>query len=506
MRFSLVLLLALAALSAAVEPAYFAPTARLQGIGVERDDLSGKLLAIREDQLIQSQTFSIMRDPQAVPGARRITEDRRLQSLFHTAAERSGLPATLIEAVAYVESWGDANAQSPAGPRGIMQVSLATAREMGLHVVHGTKYRIVVEKTQVRNKKNKVVTKTVRHKVPYVVASRDERLDPDRAIPAAATYLAGLERRYGGRDWAVFAYHCGEGCVAQMLDLTRRARGVPPDQVTVTRMFFSCSPAWNRELYQAVEFNMQRDYSPTYWFRIQRAEQLLDLYRRDPVAFAALAEEYRSDFPVGPRPPHRLTVWLKQTDLVYQRSDEIIAANGSKLVPAFDRPDYFGYALRLLPGQPGDLAFLTQASPSAIGTLLYLAFETRRLWSEMKPKGETFRPLEVASLVEPDDYVRRGNYAEGPAHSSGQVFDIAYGNLPPGELECLRFILDDLGWAGHLGFVDDGPRRIHIGCAPASREFFNAVFQEAQEKNSADQVVREESPHVGQDAHVGELH
>src|SRR3974377_1578424 len=102
MRLRLLLLLALSAICGAVAPEYFVPTERLQGIGVERDDLSSELLAVREDQLIQSQTFSIMRDPQAVPGARRITEDRKLQSLFRTASERSGLPATLLEAVAYL--------------------------------------------------------------------------------------------------------------------------------------------------------------------------------------------------------------------------------------------------------------------------------------------------------------------------------------------------------------------------------------------------------------------
>ena len=42
------------------------------------------------------------------------------------------MPAEVIEAVAYLESWGDAKAESPAGPKGIMQISEATARTMGL--------------------------------------------------------------------------------------------------------------------------------------------------------------------------------------------------------------------------------------------------------------------------------------------------------------------------------------------------------------------------------------
>ena len=81
-----------------------------------------------------------------------------------------------------------------------------------------------------------------------------------------------------------------------MQEITRRARGIPKDKMTVARMFFSNSPAWNRELYDAVQQQMQRDYSPTYWFRIRRAEQLLALYRSDPDEFARLAKEYKSEF------------------------------------------------------------------------------------------------------------------------------------------------------------------------------------------------------------------
>jgi hypothetical protein len=500
MKTKLLIILALAPLGQAVAPDYFIPEHRLPGLGVERDDLSDTLVAVRTDLMIQSQTFSIMRDPQAVPGAKRITTDKKLQSMFHHAAERSGLPATMLEAVAYLESWGDPKAESPSGPRGIMQVALGTAREMGLRVTHTTKYRTITERVQVRGKKNKLVTKTIRHKISYIVATRDERLMPERAISAAATYIAGLNRRYGGLDWAIFAYHCGEGCVAQMMDLTRRARGIRPDQVSVARMFFCASPAWNRELYQAVQAEMQRDYSPTYWFRIQRAEQLLELYRRDPAAFLSLANEYKSDFPVGPRPPHRLTVWLKRDDMVFRNSDDIKAA-GTRLVRALDSPSYFGYALRLTPDTPADLDSFSQASPSALGTLLYIAFETHRLWEASRSPGEVFQPLPVSSLVEPEEYARRTTQAEAWAHSSGQVFDIVYADLPAREVECLRFILDDLGWEGSLGFVEDGPRTIHIGSAPSAREFFTAVFQEAGEKSLpasvAGRATSHTEPHAG---------
>lgn len=472
MRLAILYFLALAPLGKAGSLEYFVPAHRVPGIGVDRDDLSEDLVHVRTGLMIQTQTFSVMREPRAVAGAKRITADPRLQGLFRSASKSSGMPASILEAIAYLESWGDARAESPSGPIGIMQISEATAHGMGLKVVRATRYRITREKVRIQSKSRKPRYKIVTHKTPYTVTVRDDRLVPGRAIPAAAKYLAGMERKFGGRDWAIFAYHCGQGCVAEMQDLTRRARGIPQDQATVARMFFSCSPAWNRELYDAVERQMQRDYSPTYWFRVKRAEQLLALYRRDPTAFAALAREYKSDLVTAGRAPHRLSVWLKRGDLVFHNDDDIRAAMGKKLVRAFDRPEYLGYALRVPADEPS-------ASPAAIGALAYLAFETRRLHQELERTGEKFQPLEVTSLVEPEDYARQSGRPEALSHCSGQVFDIGYSGLPPGELECLRFVLSDLGWDGYLGFVEDGVDNLHIGCSPASRDFFESVFQEA---------------------------
>lgn len=490
MRLSVLFLLGLAPLCRATAADYFAPTHRIDGIGVSRDDLSDDELQTRIQLMVQSQTFTIMREPMAVPGAKRITTDRKLQTIFRQAADRSGIPAAELEAIAYLESWGDSKAESPAGPRGIMQISHGTAREMGLRISRTVRYRVVKEKVQVRDKKHKLVTRTVRRKIPYTVFGRDERLMPERAIPAAANYLAHLEQKFGGRDWAIFAYHCGEGCVSEMLELTREARGIPKDQVSVARMFFSCNPAWNHELYQAIRIQMQRDYSPTYWFRVMRAQQLLASYREDPDGFEALADQYKVHFSDADTPPqrasHRLSAWLTRDDLRYHSSDEIRAVMGKDLVTILDRPDFLGFKVRLDPDPIDDVAYLSLASPSAVGTLTYIAYETRRLWEELAPKGEQFRPLEVTSLFEPEDYAVRTLRSEALAHGTGLVFDIDYSGMPPSEYECLSFVLDDLGWAGYLGFVEEGTDRLHIGSSPMSRDFFTSVFQEAVDRLAQD--------------------
>src|SRR3954449_10202833 len=105
MKFAALFVLSLAPLGQAGSSDYFVPAHRVSGIGVARDDISEDLLAVRTDRMIQTQTFSIMREPQSVAGARRITTSASLQSLFREAQRKTGVPATLIEAIAYLESW-----------------------------------------------------------------------------------------------------------------------------------------------------------------------------------------------------------------------------------------------------------------------------------------------------------------------------------------------------------------------------------------------------------------
>src|SRR5262249_15910708 len=148
MRLTAVLLVFLLSPSPAASPAYFEPMHRISGIGTGREDLSGDVLELRTDRMIQSQTFSIMRDPMPLARSKRITGPK-LQTSSQSAAVRSGIPASLLEAMAFEESWGVANAESPAGPKGIMQVSAATARSIGLAIVTGTRYKVTRERVAV---------------------------------------------------------------------------------------------------------------------------------------------------------------------------------------------------------------------------------------------------------------------------------------------------------------------------------------------------------------------
>lgn len=302
--------------------------------------------------------------------------------------------------------------------------------------------------------------------------------------------------RYGSRDWAVFAYHCGEGCVAALMSIIQRSPGFVNGNgpVSVAQAFFSASPARNRDLYEALQHHMERDYSPTYWFRITRAEQLLKLYEQEPDKFKALFWEYRNRVKPEQRAPHRLSVWLKPEDLSFKTCEDLKREQGKKLVRAFDNPKYFGFALRTTgPGGIGDedpenREYYQQASPSVMGTIAYIAYETRRLHEAMKLKNERFVPLEITALVRPLDAEARTLKGDVPSHCSGQVFDLNYSKMPPGQQEALEFVLNDLGWNGYLGFIRDAAldSTYHIGASPTAREFFSRIYQEALDKTPSD--------------------
>jgi len=466
---------------------YFAPRHRLTAIGASRPDLDAATLAARTSRMIDAETFTILRDPHALAGVQRITAPR-LQQLFKQASAQSGFPASTLAAIAYLESFGDPLAESPAGPKGIMQFSEGTARAAGLSVVRATRYRVTTEKTLVRRKGKKPLSKIVQRKVPYTVILRDDRLIPEKAIPAAANYLARMSSKFGGRDWAVFAYHCGEGCVSYFLNLRDQLTSSAHPLASYPSVFFTGSPVYRRELYDLIQEHMLRDWSPTYYFRVMRAEQLVSLYQKDPDEFEVLFSAYRNHDKPEQRASHRLLVWLRSEDFSVQSTDDLRSA-GSRLVKLMDDPAFFGFQVDKNVGSESraQQPYFWQASPAAAGTLLYIAYETRRLFDLDKPKHEKFVPLEVTDLVYPADYRGRlfgsagENAADFNAHCTGQVFDISLARLGPRQRECLRFVLDEMGWDGYLGFSQETPSAdmLHIGCSPSSREFFTQVYEDA---------------------------
>ncbi|GGX69712.1 membrane-bound lytic murein transglycosylase MltF [Saccharospirillum salsuginis] len=131
-----------------------------------------------------------------------LTFERHMQSrlpdfldLFKAEAEATGMDWRLLAAVAYQESHWRARAVSPTGVKGIMMVTLTTAREMGI----------------------------------------DNRLDPAQSIRAGSRYLDGLRERMPeritepDRTWmALAAYNVGSGHLEDARIITE-SQGDDPD-------------------------------------------------------------------------------------------------------------------------------------------------------------------------------------------------------------------------------------------------------------------------------------
>ncbi|SOC47050.1 Cell wall-associated hydrolase, NlpC family [Blastococcus aggregatus] len=101
-------------------------------------------------------------------------------NLFTAAAGRHGVDASLLAAVASVESSFNPSAVSPAGAQGLMQFMPATAAGLGVTA-----------------------------------------LDPASAVDGAARYLKSLSGQFGSTELALAAYNAGPGTVS-------RHGGIPP--------------------------------------------------------------------------------------------------------------------------------------------------------------------------------------------------------------------------------------------------------------------------------------
>lgn len=121
---------------------------------------------------------------------------------FRKQAELTGLDWRLLAAVAYQESHWRSNAVSPTGVRGVMMVTLTTAREMGI----------------------------------------DNRLDPQQSIQAGSQYLASLHRRVPDRilepdrTWmALASYNVGAGHLEDARIITETLGDDPDSWIDVRR-------------------------------------------------------------------------------------------------------------------------------------------------------------------------------------------------------------------------------------------------------------------------------
>jgi len=139
------------------------------------------------------------------------------------------------------------------------------------------------------NKHGKLVKARLQTKIPYVVTSAT--IVSSGARHTQRPQLPRASHNHTDARIAIFAYHCGEGCAAELQrhgksGQVRSARERPSD-VLLGESRLS-------QLFEALQFSHAARFLTTYWFRVMRAEQLLKLYERDPMEFQTLFNDYRN--------------------------------------------------------------------------------------------------------------------------------------------------------------------------------------------------------------------
>jgi membrane-bound lytic murein transglycosylase F len=202
---------------------------------------SGELAALKNDLLEQADNFS-------VAGSQRFGQlvNSRLpnyEPLFRVAAEQFGFEWHLLAAVAYQESHWNPRARSPTGVRGLMMLTLNTAREM-----------------KIKN-----------------------RLDPQQSLTGGAAYLSKLRARLPDRIGepdrtllALAAYNIGFGHLEDARILTQR-NGQDPDQWEHVRQHLP--KLSNKQYYQSLKYGYARGNEPViYVANIRYYRRYLELH------------------------------------------------------------------------------------------------------------------------------------------------------------------------------------------------------------------------------------
>ncbi|RRJ85512.1 membrane-bound lytic murein transglycosylase MltF [Aestuariirhabdus litorea] len=184
--------------------------------------------------------------------------DRRLpryRELFMQAAEEEELDWKLLAAIGYQESHWRAKARSPTGVRGLMMLTLPTAKEMGV----------------------------------------DNRLDPVQSINGGARYFARIKRRIPeripepDRTWmALAAYNVGHGHLEDARVITQRRGGDPDRWIDVKE---SLPLLAQKKWYKGTRYSYARGHEPVVYVQnIRRYYDVLQWLEAPPNETTQLAQ------------------------------------------------------------------------------------------------------------------------------------------------------------------------------------------------------------------------
>jgi Family of unknown function (DUF5715)/Transglycosylase SLT domain len=437
----------------------------------------------QDEELEERATFGLSqplyaRSPGGVFATARRTEEFR--ELVENAAADTGFDPDLIEAIVFLESGGRPDViagDDPVNASGLTQILAETAQNflgMRVDLDRSRSYTAQIAGAARRGDLQRAERLRERRR------AFDARFDPEQALAGTIRYLLSARELLGRDDLAVVSYHMGIGNLSDVLRAYAGAgSGVNVPQLveerdlTWTRVFFDTAPDRNSAAHRLLV--PLGDDSPTYYWRVLAAQEIMRLYRDDPDRLQELdllhgakasAEEVL-------HPPSETERFADEVDLQRAWDDRI-------LQPLPNDPGRLGFAIH---GDLGQLAsrlgqpreIYRGLRPEALAVLVYMGRRVKEI-------SGASQPLLVTSAVRDEAYqqlLRDSNpeAAQGYSlHTTGYAFDVARRYESGEQAQAFQFLLDDLTARGLIAWVRE-PGAIHITVAAEADELVPLVLE-----------------------------
>ncbi len=370
------------------------------------------------------------------------------------AAVASGVEFRVLEGMLFLESGGHPDIVAggdPAGAAGISQIVADTGRKLlGMKIDVNASRRLTKQIAAADKRHDSALVSKLEAQRRRV----DERFEPTKALAATGRYLAYARPKFGGSDFAVASYHMGVGNLAEAIrgyvgpkETRLAAKIVRERKLTYAQLYFDSTPFRHQTAYRRLAG--LGDNSNTYYWRVLAAQDIMSLYRSDPIELARLARlaaGYGSAEPVL-RPPGSTEVFADAPALKQARSRGLLVA-----VPNKPGKRHFAVTTAAGTGSPA-------LRPQALGTLYYLADRVQAI-------THAKAPLTVIGTVQ-DAATRQALGQRNPtkpgysASTTGYSFDVARRYASQAQAEAFQAMLDRLQALNVIAW-ERRPDAIHI--------------------------------------------
>jgi hypothetical protein len=418
------------------------------------------------------------KSPGGVFTAARRTDAYREQ--IEDAVEGSGFDPDVVEAMVFLESGGRPEViagDDPANASGLTQILAETAKSfLGMRVDLERSRALTIRIMGAERRGQEARARRLREQRRAI----DARFDPEQALAGTVRYLTQARERLGTDELAVVSYHMGIGNLSNVINAYTGAPGdeyipdlVEEQDLDWTRLFFDTSPENHSAAHDLLA--QLGDDSPTYYWRVLAAQEIMRLFREDPDRLQELDLLHRSK--------------ASHEEVLHPPAETERFADADALREAWDAGE-----LHALPDDPQRLGF--RIDPS-MGELAQQLGQPRTLYEGLREEALALlvymsgrvkaisgasQPLFVTSTLRDDEYqeLLRGRNREATEgyslHTTGYAFDIKRKYESGRQAQAFQFMLDDLTARGLIAWIRE-PGAIHITVAKAAESLVDDVLE-----------------------------